>query len=122
MIWLLFFSFRIIIIFIIYVCIDMEFLENDNNNEQNYIDENDAGYKWWQMVQTGVALHVNHFIKCSLKEPCRTSPHLGHSFVLEVLNIHKDRCHQQFRMEKHVFNDVKFWVNYMVLKEAKMYL
>ena len=56
-----------------------------------------------QKVQTRVALYVNHFIKYSLKEPCRTSHHLGHSFVLEVLNGHKDKCHQQFRMEKHVF-------------------
>ena len=90
-------------IFIIYVFTDMEFSENDDDSEHNYIDESDAEYKLLQMVQTGVALYVNHFIKHSLKESCRTSHHLGHSFVLEVLNGHKDRIHQQFRMEKHVF-------------------
>ncbi|XP_052292520.1 uncharacterized protein LOC127900978 [Citrus sinensis] len=82
---------------------DMEFSENDDDSEHNYIDESDAEYKLLQMVQTRVALYANHFIKHSLKEPCRTSHHSGHSFVLEVLNGHKDRIHQQFRMEKHVF-------------------
>ena len=81
----------------------MEFPENDNDSEHNYVDESDAEYKLLQMVQTGVAWHVNHFIKYSLKKPYRTSHHSGHSFVLEVLNGYKDRYHQQFKMEKHVF-------------------
>ena len=62
--------------------IDMEFPENDNDSEHNYVDESDAEYKLLQMVQTGVAWHVNHFIKYSLKEPCRTSHHSCHSLIL----------------------------------------
>ncbi|KAL0548927.1 hypothetical protein IC582_013404 [Cucumis melo] len=32
-----------------------------------------------------------------------TSSHTNYKFVMEILNGHEDRCHQQFRMEKHIF-------------------
>ncbi|KAI8545964.1 hypothetical protein RHMOL_Rhmol07G0078700 [Rhododendron molle] len=35
--------------------------------------------------------------------PCRTSMLRGHDYVLEVLNGHEDRCHQNFRMKPQVF-------------------
>lgn len=35
--------------------------------------------------------------------PCRTSMLRGHDYVLEVLNGHEDRCHQNFIMKPRVF-------------------
>ena len=38
------------------------------------------------MIQTKIALSVNHFIEHSLKESRRTSPQFEHSFVLQKVN------------------------------------
>ncbi|KAK3221513.1 hypothetical protein Dsin_008538 [Dipteronia sinensis] len=56
-----------------------------------------------QVMQIGVRLYVDHFLKHIYKVPCRTSSHTRYVFVIEVVKGYKDRCHQQFRMEKHVF-------------------
>ncbi|KAL6293892.1 hypothetical protein ACE6H2_002034 [Prunus campanulata] len=48
----------------------------------------------------------------ALKQPNRqvmwltnkTSSYTGYKWVIEVLNGHEVRCHEQFRMEKHVFH------------------
>ena len=74
--------------------------ERDDDNEHSDSDQSNDDYEY---LHTRVALCVHHFLKYSLKVPCRTSSHTRYKFVMEVLKGHKDRCHQQFRMEKHVF-------------------
>ncbi|KAL5765821.1 hypothetical protein ACOSP7_016438 [Xanthoceras sorbifolium] len=44
--------------------------------------------------------HHNNFL---IKKPCRNSPHTGSMFIKEILEKNDRRCHEQFRMEKHVF-------------------
>ncbi|KAK9270065.1 hypothetical protein L1049_025638 [Liquidambar formosana] len=41
-----------------------------------------------------------------IKEPCRNSPHTGWKFMMEILGGHEKRCHEMFRMEKHVFREL----------------
>ncbi|KAK3210944.1 hypothetical protein Dsin_015650 [Dipteronia sinensis] len=50
-------------------------------------------------VRTAVYYHNNFLIK----EQCRNSPHTGSMFIMEILKGNDRRCHEQFRMEKHVF-------------------
>ncbi|KAK9283380.1 hypothetical protein L1049_011622 [Liquidambar formosana] len=47
--------------------------------------------------------YSNTFI---VKEPCRNSPHTGWKFMMEILGGHEKRCHEMFRMEKHVFREL----------------
>ncbi|KAK2662150.1 hypothetical protein Ddye_000724 [Dipteronia dyeriana] len=70
------------------------------DNEHSDSDESNDDYEY---LHTGVALCVHQFLKYNLKVPCRISSHTGYKFVMEVLKDHKNRCHQQFRMEKQVF-------------------
>ncbi|KAK6161036.1 hypothetical protein DH2020_004417 [Rehmannia glutinosa] len=51
------------------------------------------------MVGKVISYYENHIVK----EPCRDSMYRGHRFVMDVINGHHKRCHQLFRMEKHVF-------------------
>ena len=46
---------------------------------------------------------VSEWLKYVDKEPCRTSSHTGYKLLMHVLNDHEIRCHEQFRMQKHVF-------------------
>lgn len=77
------------IIFIMCACTNMESSKNDDDIEQNYIAASaNHEYKLLTMVQTGVTLYVNHFVKYNSKEPCRTPSHTRYSLVLKVLNGH----------------------------------
>lgn len=70
-------------------CTNMESSKNDDDIEQNYIAASaNHEYKLLTMVQIGVTLYVNHFVKYNLKEPCRTPSHTRYSLVLKVLNGH----------------------------------
>ena len=53
------------IIFVIYVCTDMEFPKNDDDSEDNYIDESNAEYKLLQRI--------------FLEALCRENLHFPHS-------------------------------------------
>ncbi|KAK2659493.1 hypothetical protein Ddye_006026 [Dipteronia dyeriana] len=50
-------------------------------------------------ARTTVYYHNNFLVK----EPCRNSPYTGSMFIMEILKGNDRRCHEQFRMEKHVF-------------------
>lgn len=51
----------------------------------------------------GCGAVVHHFVMHVCKEPCGTSSHTSYKSVIEILNGHEDRCHQQFMMKKHIF-------------------
>ncbi|KAI3445096.1 hypothetical protein Pfo_001761 [Paulownia fortunei] len=51
------------------------------------------------MVGKVISYYENHIVK----ESCRDSMYRGHRFIMDVINEHHERCHQLFRMEKHVF-------------------
>ncbi|TYK11643.1 L10-interacting MYB domain-containing protein-like [Cucumis melo var. makuwa] len=77
--------------------------DNYNIDSNDHFDESDVEYELDQLVELGCGAGVHHFVMHVCKEPCRTSSHTGYKFVMEILNGHEDRCHQQFRMEKHIF-------------------
>ncbi|KAJ8752292.1 hypothetical protein K2173_003928 [Erythroxylum novogranatense] len=79
----------------------MSYSDNDSENEHEYNEDIEEDIL--QLVKIGVEMAVDHHIKYYMKKLCRTSPHTGWMFVMELLNGHKDRCHQQLRMEKDVF-------------------
>ncbi|KAK2658423.1 hypothetical protein Ddye_004956 [Dipteronia dyeriana] len=47
-----------------------------------------------------VVYYHNNFLA---KEPCRNSPYLVSMFIMEILKRNYRHCHEQFRMEIHVF-------------------
>ncbi|XP_062088738.1 uncharacterized protein LOC133795299 [Humulus lupulus] len=51
------------------------------------------------VARTSVYYHNNFLVK----EPCRNSPHTGWKFMMEIMDGNGRRCHEMFRMEKHVF-------------------
>ncbi|KAL5567692.1 hypothetical protein UlMin_024267 [Ulmus minor] len=51
------------------------------------------------VARTSVYYHNNFLVK----QPCRNSPHTGWKFVKGILEGNDRRCHEMFRMEKHVF-------------------
>ncbi|KAL0545145.1 hypothetical protein IC582_020291 [Cucumis melo] len=77
--------------------------DNYNIDSNDHSDESDVEYELDQLVKLGCGVVVYHFVMHVCKEPCRKSSHTGYKFVMEILNSHEDRCHQQFRMEKHIF-------------------
>ena len=82
--------------------------DNYNIDSNDHFDESNVEYELDQLVELGCGAGVHYFVMhvCKepcRKEPCRTSSHTDYKFVMEILNGHEDRCHQQFRMEKHIF-------------------
>ncbi|KAI3458942.1 hypothetical protein Pfo_015605 [Paulownia fortunei] len=73
----------------------------DSNEENEYDEFKDLASVALVSVMVGkvISYYENHIVK----EPCRDSMYQGHRFVMDVINGHHERCHQLFRMEKHVF-------------------
>ncbi|PHT89049.1 hypothetical protein T459_04162 [Capsicum annuum] len=46
-------------------------------------------------------------MKFCLKFPCKNSLHTGFYFIKEVLEGHDRRCYEMFRMEKHIFFELR---------------
>ncbi|KAH7850954.1 hypothetical protein Vadar_005108 [Vaccinium darrowii] len=63
--------------------------DEDSEDEEVVVLLSLALYEYYNM-------YIDH-------RPCRTSMLRGHDYVLEVLNGHEDRCHQNFRMKPQVF-------------------
>ncbi|KAL0561301.1 hypothetical protein IC582_001723 [Cucumis melo] len=76
---------------------------NYNIDRNDHSDESDVEYELDQLVKLGCGVVIHHFVMHVCKEPCRTSSHTSYKFVMKILNGHKDRCRQQFRMKKHIF-------------------
>ncbi|XP_059636049.1 uncharacterized protein LOC132278265 [Cornus florida] len=55
------------------------------------------------LLGVAVCVSTNYHTNYIVKEPCRNSNYTGHQFEMEVLAGHHKRCHELFRMEKHVF-------------------
>ncbi|XP_042974767.1 uncharacterized protein LOC122306404 [Carya illinoinensis] len=79
---------------------DTEEYTSDIDNGEEEEKEDDIDF----MIALQLMMASKYYTTYMVKEPCRTSPHIGHKFVMEILNGHHDRCHQQFRMEKDVFH------------------
>lgn len=45
------------------------------------------------MIALELMVASEYYTKYTVKEPCHTYPHIGHKFVVEILNDHHDRCH-----------------------------
>ncbi|CAL2240641.1 unnamed protein product [Prunus armeniaca] len=74
---------------------------SDGDNTDSLSDDSDD--EFYDLISVGCVMVVSEWLKYVDKEPCRTSSHTGYKWVIEVLNGHEVRCHEQFRMEKHVF-------------------
>ncbi|KAI3450591.1 hypothetical protein Pfo_007256 [Paulownia fortunei] len=72
----------------------------DSNEENEYDEFKDLASVALVSVMIGkvISYYENHIVN----EPCRDSMYRGHRFVMDVINGHHERCHQLFRMEKHV--------------------
>lgn len=81
------------------------------NDDTNSISDDSDSEEFDHLVEIGCTMVVSYFQRYVDKEPCRTSSHTGFKFVREVLNGHDVRCHQQFRMEKHVFTELLMTLN-----------
>ncbi|KAM1040629.1 hypothetical protein ACFX15_029381 [Malus domestica] len=77
---------------------------SDSSNTNNSTDGSDD--EFYQLVSASCVTAVSEWLKYVDKEPCRTSSYTGYRWVMEVLNGHPIRCHEQFRMEQHVFKDL----------------
>ncbi|CAL8083459.1 unnamed protein product [Prunus armeniaca] len=75
--------------------------DGDGNSTHSYT--NDSDDEFYQLISVGCVVAISEWLKYVDKEPCRTSSHTGYKWVMDVLNGHKVRCHEQFKMEKHVF-------------------
>ncbi|KAG6730127.1 hypothetical protein I3842_01G063900 [Carya illinoinensis] len=73
---------------------------NDVNNGEEEEKKDDINF----MIALQLMMASKYYTTYMFKELCRTSLHIGHKFVMEILNGHHDRCHQQSRMEKYVFH------------------
>ncbi|KAI3445219.1 hypothetical protein Pfo_001884 [Paulownia fortunei] len=73
----------------------------DSNEENKYDEFKDLALVALVSVMVGklISYYENHIVK----EPCRDSMYRRHRFVMDVINGHHERCHQLFRMEKHLF-------------------
>ncbi|KAA0054070.1 putative nuclease HARBI1 [Cucumis melo var. makuwa] len=94
--------------------------DNYNIDSNDHYDERDVEYELDQLVKLGCGAVVHHFVMHVCKEPCWTSSHTGYKFVMEILNGHEDRCHQQFRMEKHIFQKFHDFSNRMVQERFQL--
>ena len=79
--------------------IDRSFFESNSENSINSIKKIDL------MRMTAFNI-VNYFLTYVIKNPCRTSTLTGHQWVQEILHGHHVRCYEQFRMKKHVFQQL----------------
>ncbi|KAG6714855.1 hypothetical protein I3842_05G222800 [Carya illinoinensis] len=85
-------------------------MENNGYNTQDYTSDVDNGKEEEKendidfMLALQLMVASKYYTTYSVNKPCRTSPHIGHKFVTEILNNHHDRCHQQFKMKKYVFH------------------
>ncbi|KAM2033032.1 hypothetical protein FF1_015095 [Malus domestica] len=77
---------------------------SDSSNTNTSTDGSDDEFD--QLVFAGCVTTVSEWLKYVDKVPCRTSSYTGHRWVMEVLNGHPIRCHEQFRIEHHVFKDL----------------
>ncbi|KAI3447131.1 hypothetical protein Pfo_003796 [Paulownia fortunei] len=73
----------------------------DSNEENEYDEFKDFASVVLVSVMVGkvISYYENHIVN----ELCRDSMYREHRFVMDVINGHHERCHQLFRMEKHVF-------------------
>lgn len=77
--------------------------------EEKPIEDEDGfqdDLEWLIVCKTTVLNILTYFETYIHKVPCRTSERTGHKFIEEVLNGHRIRCHQAFRLEKPVFFDL----------------
>ncbi|CAL2266420.1 unnamed protein product [Prunus armeniaca] len=79
------------------------FLTHAYAYDEMYVNMAKANKEIQRWISVGCVVAVSEWLKYVDKEPCRTSLHTGYKWVMDVLNGHKVRCHEQFRMEKHVF-------------------
>lgn len=84
---------------------------NMDGNEcqlKNNIEEesNESNIDLDVLVVAGIAACVDYFLRYIYKEPCRNSSYIGHMWVMDILNGLGNRCYEQFRMEKHVFQNL----------------
>ncbi|KAG2686069.1 hypothetical protein I3843_10G150800 [Carya illinoinensis] len=84
-------------------------MENNGHDTEHYTSDADNGEEEKENdIDFVIALQLmvasKYYTTYIVKEPCRTSPPIGHKLVIEILNGHLDRCHRQFRMEKYVFH------------------
>ncbi|CAN6560322.1 unnamed protein product [Malus baccata var. baccata] len=77
---------------------------SDSSNTNNSTDGSDD--EFYQLVSASCVTAVSEWLKYVDKKPCRTSSYTGYRWVMEVLIGHPIRCHEQFRMEQHVFKDL----------------
>ncbi|XP_042960172.1 uncharacterized protein LOC122295163 [Carya illinoinensis] len=84
-------------------------MENNGHDTEHCISDADNGEEEKEddidfVIALKLMVASKYYTTYMVKEPCRTSLHIGHKFVMEILNGHHDRCHQQFRMEKYIFH------------------
>ncbi|KAK3226549.1 hypothetical protein Dsin_006411 [Dipteronia sinensis] len=72
---------------------DQEFIE------QTIKDDMEFDELVLAIARTAVYYHNNFLIK----ETCRNSLHTKSMFIMEILKGNDQRCHEQFRMKRHVF-------------------
>lgn len=70
---------------------------------RNMDDEEMDDNTFYSLVLGAVSKVVSYHNNFLVKEPCRDSPHTGVKFMMEILRGNGTRCHEMFRMEKHVF-------------------
>ncbi|KAM1080447.1 hypothetical protein ACFX13_015378 [Malus domestica] len=81
-----------------------QIISSDSSNTNTSTDGSDD--EFYQLVFAGCVTTVSEWLKYVDKVPCRTSSYTGHRWVMEVLNGHPIRCHEQFKIEHHVFKDL----------------
>ncbi|KAH9688209.1 DDE Tnp4 domain-containing protein [Citrus sinensis] len=88
---------------------NMEFSENDNDSEHNYIDESDAEYKLLQMVQTGVALMAQERFQHSGETISRWFGIVLDAVCHMAIDFLKPSDPQFKEIPKKIRNDDRYW-------------
>lgn len=72
---------------------------NGYDNEDDYTSNADSGKEeeTYNNIDFVITLHLTltseNGTTFLVEKPCRTSPYIGHKFVMEILNGHHDRCY-----------------------------
>ncbi|XP_062074956.1 uncharacterized protein LOC133778963 [Humulus lupulus] len=72
---------------------------NEEYKQQVIAEEMEIDELVLVVARTSIYYHNNFLVK----EPCKNSPHTGWKFMMKIMDGNGRRCHEMFRMEKHVF-------------------
>ncbi|KAL5565506.1 hypothetical protein UlMin_028670 [Ulmus minor] len=79
-------------------------IDSEEEMYEEYVEQatiNDMELDELVLIVARISVYYhNNFL---IKQPCRNSPHIGWKFVKGILEGNDRRCHEMFRMEKHVF-------------------